>query len=471
MEKIFKPRKQYEVSGINPVSTNALVNGIIWVFAVALISLATVWRGGNRYMPLMLLEGLAAVLVLGLAWRTMKADVRGSLGEGWGRVALIALLGAPFWIALFQLTPLPETVWLALPGRAEYLTLPTDGQPSTMWRVASLTPDATWGAVFAGLPLVACFALALSATPPQLGTLYRLWLGVALAQAILGLMQLGPFPGLYFGLSSKELVGSFASKNTYSNFLVMAMPLVIWELSGKGERESGQRRSTWLWGSAFFVLLATLLATMSRTGIVTGLLVTMLAAALLPARETRRWAGLPWGFWSMALLIVLALAAGGLTWLDRFESNLLFTDDATRALMRDGTWRGALAFWPVGAGLGSYATVFPRFQAAELGYHLIDLAHSDYLQLLMDLGALGLALIAALLALLLRRVVQLAQIGRRRWEGRDTLAVAAGLGSLAFGLHAWVDYPMRIPANAMFAAFLIGVFLRPSPNNRAEGTT
>jgi hypothetical protein len=38
--------------------------------------------------------------------------------------------------------------------------------------------------------------------------------------------------------------------------------------------------------------------------------------------------------------------------------------------------------------------------------------------------------------------------------------VACGLGALATALHALVDYPFHIPANAMFAAFLLGVFLR-----------
>jgi hypothetical protein len=28
-------------------------------------------------------------------------------------------------------------------------------------------------------------------------------------------------------------------------------------------------------------------------------------------------------------------------------------------------------------------------------------------------------------------------------------------------LHSWVDFNLRIPANAMLAAFLLGAFLRP----------
>jgi hypothetical protein len=434
--------------------------------------LATLFRGGNRHMPLLLLEALAAALLLGLAWQALQGGPRApALGRGWGRVALIAVLGAPLWVALLQLLPLPAGVWAALPGRAGFLGLPGAGQAAGAWRPASLTPEATWAALLAGLPVLACLVLALAASGRQLGRLCRLWVGVAVAQAVLGLLQLGPFPGLYAGLDSTELVGSFASKNTYSNFLVMALPLVVWELSGRGRDEDAPRQRVWLWGTALFILLATLIAAGSRTGIATGLLVALLAVALLPARGARRWAGLPWAFWGLALMIALALAAGGLAWLDRFEADRLLADDAVRALTREGTWQGALAFWPLGSGLGSYASVFPRFQAPELGSYLIDLAHSDYLQLLMELGALAPLLGAALLALLLRRAAQLARAGRRGGLAADGLALAAGLGALAFALHAWVDYPMRIPANAMFAAFLVGVFLRPPSDSRAPGTS
>lgn len=470
----------------------------VFALAAALVLLAPLFRGGNRYVPLMLLEALAAAVLLGLAWRALSGGRAAGSGSasapgstpgsgsgawrGWSRWALWALLGAPLWVALWQLLPLPAGLWNGLPGRADFSALP-GAAPAAGWRAASLTPEATWAALLAGLPIVACLALALTASARQLGALCRLWVAAAVLQALWGLLQLGPFPGLYAGLVSPELVGSFASKNTYSNFLVMAIPLVVWELSGRGRAEAedwsppGRGQGRWLWGVTLFLLLATLLAATSRTGIATGLLVAMLAVALLPARGARRWAGLPWAFWGMALMIALALAAGGLAWLDRFEADRLLADEAIRALTREGTWQGALAFWPLGSGLGSYATVFPRFQAPELGAYLIDLAHSDYLQLLMELGALAPLLGAALLALLLRRAGQLRRAGRhgqrggeRQGQAADSLALAAGLGALAFALHAWVDYPMRIPANAIFAAFLIGVLLRQPSDDRGNGT-
>jgi hypothetical protein len=40
-------------------------------------------------------------------------------------------------------------------------------------------------------------------------------------------------------------------------------------------------------------------------------------------------------------------------------------------------------------------------------------------------------------------------------------AALCGIGLLGFLLHALVDFPMRIPANAVFAAVLAGAYLRP----------
>lgn len=404
------------------------------------------FRGGNRSMALMALEALALVVLLGWGWRGLGAQgLPPALGQGRSRTAFLVLAAAPVWVAAIQLWPGADAL--------------------------GPTPLATAHALLAGLPVVACFLVALSVNASQIQALLRLWLWVAVVQATLGLLQLGGFEGLYFGLDGVEpVIGTYASKNTYANLLAMAVPLAVldlWGASGRQRRSGGERRSPW-WGAlALLTLLAAALASTSRTGIATALLVALLALALLaPARESAvgghggawlRRLGLP----ALALgLLAVALFMGGLDWVERFDAERLAADDALRALTREATWRGALAYWPLGSGLGSYAGVFPRFQSPEVGGYLLDLAHNDYLQVLMETGALGLVAMALALALMGRRALQLFSAGRGTWSSADRLAVACGLGLLATLLHAWVDYPFRIPANAMLAAFLLGVFLR-----------
>jgi O-antigen ligase len=131
-----------------------------------------------------------------------------------------------------------------------------------------------------------------------------------------------------------------------------------------------------------------------------------------------------------------------------------------------GTWHAALAFWPFGSGLGSYAAVFPAFQ--PIGVHgFIEHAHNDYVQLLMECGLLAVAFGALALALIARQTARLVRRARRAGlDAAGLLQASCGLGLLAVLLHSWVEFNLRIPANAMLATFLLGAFLRPLPPHR-----
>lgn len=422
--------------------------GLALALTTLLVLLATVYRGGNRAAPLMGLEWLALALLLACALPWLG---RGSLPAGWGSgrwAALrLGLAGAPLVVALVQLLPWPGVGTL------------------------SATPEATAYALLASLPLAAAWLVGLGANPAQLQTILRLWVGVAVAQALLGLLQLGGSEALQFGFVTAEKVkGTYASKNTYANLMAMALPLAVWLLlnalkKNQDHRSGGLGLAPWGWGLVVFALLAAVLASRSRTGIATAMLVSLLALTLLPVSSQRhpgsgsRRLG-PWLAAGGVALLLLALVASGLDWTDRFDADLLARDDEMRAVSRAATWQAALAHLPWGAGLGSFSGVFPAWQAQEVGRYLIDLAHSDFLQIFMETGLLGLAAMAMVLALLGRRVLQLLGSARGRWSNADRLAVACGLGLLATLLHAWVDYPLRVPANAMLASFLLGVFLR-----------
>lgn len=428
------------VSGTAPQALSTASMGLL----VALIILASIVRGGNRGVALMVLEWLALAVALGLALQALRGQIPPLPGSPGFRSVCWTLITSPVWLPLLQ----------GLLG-------------------ASASPTAMAYAALTGIPVAVCLLAALSASDAQAAGLQKLWLGVALAQAALGLAQLTGIEGLFFGMLSHEpVIGSYASKNTYANLLAMAVPLAVlslWGASGRKHRSSGRngaRRSPW-WGVlALLTLLAAALASASRTGIATALLVALLALALLaPASVAAAGGRGGWlrrlGLPALALgLLAVALFMGGLDWVERFDADRLAADDAVRALTREATWQGALAYWPLGSGLGSYAWVFPRFQAPEVGRYLLDLAHNEYLQILMETGVLGLVAMALALALMGRRALQLFRAGRGTWSSADRLAVACGLGLLATLLHAWVDYPFRIPANAMLAAFLLGVFLR-----------
>ncbi|MEO7255631.1 MAG: hypothetical protein ABIZ64_15505, partial [Casimicrobium sp.] len=120
-------------------------------------------------------------------------------------------------------------------------------------------------------------------------------------------------------------------------------------------------------------------------------------------------------------------------------------------VMNQHTWSGIVEFFPLGAGLGSYAIAFQRFQTPSL-LGFVEYAHNDYLQLLFELGALGLVV---LLLLLIAAVLSSRTLWRSRVRGeRLSPALACYLGALAFAIHAWFDFPAHIPAIAILATLL-----------------
>jgi hypothetical protein len=197
---------------------------------------------------------------------------------------------------------------------------------------------------------------------------------------------------------------------------------------------------------------------------VTGALAVVLAVGLLASGHgqgrTRRgrWRVPLAGLAVVAGLVVLAMAVAGWDWLARFETQGM--QDTARELNRASSWQAIVALWPMGSGMGSFGAVFAQFVAPELGNFFINAAHNDYLELLMEGGALVVPPVLALVWLVGQRVAQLARARPAGWASAERWAVACGVGVLVQMLHAWVDYPWQIPANAMLGAFMLGVFLR-----------
>ena len=83
--------------------------------------------------------------------------------------------------------------------------------------------------------------------------------------------------------------------------------------------------------------------------------------------------------------------------------------------------------------------------------------------MLMELGAPALLLVALLGLLVVRQLVALVRALRASGRLSSELGMRcfAGLGALALLLHSWVEFNMHIPALALTASFLMGVFLRP----------
>ncbi len=453
-----------------------------------MLLLAPVVRGANREVALsaLLALGLALLAVL-LAQVFGRWSVRWFSGRPaggyvqqssltqpvwwWGAVLVVS--ASPLWVGLLQLVPVPLEWWAGLPGRDAYPAAMQAAGVELPGRLPiSLNPQATWSALWSSVPLVAVFLVALQLPRVYIDKLMTALLLAGLFQVVLSVTQFasGRQSPVYFGLVGQGFIGSFANRNHLADFLAMLVPVWFYgwlriqrETDGHGFRSRAVRRPIWLMlGFAFLVVI---LSTQSRGGILATTMVLLLSAVLMGysiRQKLARWQR--WGLAGLFLLFVgLAVSLIDVQGLmNRIQSGRLQTDADVRQAFALATWEAARTFWPWGSGMGSFESVFPRFQQALTpGY--VNHAHNDYPQLLMEMGAPALLLVGLLLVLVFRQVWLLAQAFRasKRFSSELGVRCFAGLGALALLLHSWVEFNMHIPALAMTASFLMGVFLRP----------
>jgi len=452
-----------ESSGTDPKGSVAfLALGFLLVFSPVLL-------GGNRPQPLLILELVAVAGLASLAWNGFQRLRINTLPTAlrWG-------VGLLLVVPLLQLVPLPAGVWSQLPGHGPYFrALEFAGDAATQaWRPVSLHPRATEYSWLVGLPCLAAFLLALVQSQSQLKKLVTLFVGVAVCEAILGVLQLGAAPGspLYLGNvhGGGAATGTYVNKNHYAALMAMALPMAVgvWFINAMPDRNhSGNsrphhgvtdRRLAIRIGLSMLVLflLVALLFSLSRGGIGAGLLAFALATLALIGKAATVSARIAFGFVGLASL-ALAAYIGLTPVLERLTPDQLSLGFEGRAQIAAASFRAALDFLPFGSGLGTYADVFRRYQVEGLpGF--VDHAHNDYAELFLELGVAGVAIAALLGGAYLLRWVQLLPVWRRHALGY--LQVAAGFGMLAMLVHAWADFNFHIPANAIYFSFLAGVF-------------
>jgi len=207
----------------------------------------------------------------------------------------------------------------------------------------------------------------------------------------------------------------------------------------------------------------------------------MMAAGLVMSCSRGAWlsltlttvAGLAWaGFirrktlWSsrritalslVAVAAVLGLAMAYPALRERLVSVLDASNDPSyrmRQLIWQGSWELAKVHPVIGHGLGSFGFEFPRYRPVGL-YLLANAAHNDYLQLVTDLGLVGLGLAAWMALLILGRIVRLIRLSFTAWKRALGIGGLIGLSSVA--VHSVVDFPWQIPGVALTCAAVAGL--------------
>lgn len=435
--------------------------------AAALLTIAILFGGGGSPAPISeLVVQIAALLALGGWFYLPESQPAGKQPDYplWIGAGLFAA------IPLVQLIPLPPGLWHALPGReAELAALDAIGAGSS-WRPVSLAPYRTLASALSLIPPGVMLYFAYRLSPVDRTRLVAVAAGLALLSAVIGVIQVASgsadWPRFYQYSNVGRATGFQDNRNgTADIFLIGLLAIFTVAAAHKMLLESAVAKAMAVAIAAF--LCFSVVLTGSRTG--TALVLICLAFAVLIVRPRLRLTR-NMLIAAAGCIAILGVAGYSLrdnsalnrTW-SRFEN---VTD--TRPRIWEDTRFAVGQYWPLGAGIGTFTTVFPTSERLE-GVHssVTNRAHQDYLEFALETGIVGMILLAGAFLALGYRIFTTLRHARDRLAVIHSLFAAGAVSILA--LHSLVDYPMRSMSLAVMAAFSLALLSRQSGRNDATG--
>jgi O-antigen ligase len=453
---------------------------------------------GVVFVVPLLMGGRHAVGQLGLTIFAVAAAwawaVRQSLRKNakWQPAVATPLLLAGLLLIVLQTAPLPPSLLTRLsPDTAGLLPLwSADAKTPGLfasWPCLSLTPAETLAGLVIFLDYAMLFFVAVQRIQcvEDVERLLR-WCAVsALVMATLGMTQLlagnGKFFWFYehpFSNPADATTGSFTNRNHFAQFMALGIGPLIWWLQdamrrmhGRGEHSSV---SVALLGLSLGGVLFAGLLSLSRGGISAILLAATICTVICYRSSSlgRRFVATLAG---AGLLIGVSLAIFGYDRVsDRVETlSSGSLDKVDRGAGRRTIWATALKAVPsnllLGTGVGSFSEVYPMYAETpdSLGREPSH-AECGYLQVLVETGVAGLALLLAGVVLCGWWCAGgLAASVPTRFK-LCTAAIAASLAASA--AHALVDFVWYAPACMAIVVILAACALRVRQMARsAEG--
>ena len=357
---------------------------------------------------------------------------------------------------------MPPSLWGALPGRGELLDIYAQLGVSPPWASLALRPGEAARSALAVLPGAALCLAAIGLDRDQRQRLVFIVIGAAFVSMPLGMMQVlgGRESPLYFFdvTNIGSAVGAFANRNHFAAFFFCALPLVAAVFAS---RKQVAGAPLWMLGALLaFVMILGLSISGSRSALILGAAAVAASALFVAPTEIRdmmrgRLSLLGAGL-AVVLVIPLSLGVGLLAILERFEAQDLADDG--RVTFAKVTLDAIAAFFPLGAGLGSFQQIYQlREPVAAVTEPIVNHAHNDWLEVALELGLPGLALALAFtawLALTATRTIWLA--------GPEGLLARAALVAIALlAVHSIWDYPLRTVALSALFGLCCGLTFRP----------
>ncbi len=429
---------------------------------LAFICIAVLAGGSSRIVAMTLpvqAAALVALAAVALTARGRGIDRQATVGLGFLLVLAVTIA--------VQLVPLPAAWWRVLPGRDTAVAIRDLAGAGNEAFPFSLDPDATWRSGFA--LLIPCAAFLGTAVADASARRRLIFAVVALAafDLLLSSLQFAArgTNGLIFydTLHFASAIGVFANRNHNADLLLIA-PLLAAAWAALISRAGFEplRRPIMLIALALF--LVGVVTTASRAGLVLAVLPVLGVMVLLGSDGLGRRRGwrslLPVLAAGAAMVFGLAVLASTNAVTQRVLARFGNTDDQRFSFWADALY-AARQYWPVGAGSGTFPTVFQSVERLSIVTEFyVNHAHNEYLELVVELGLWGVLLVAAFLLWL--TMVAMRRLRRQHGRPLDPAAFAAMLSIMLLLLHSLVDYPLRTPALAAVFGLLCGLLLDPA---------
>jgi O-antigen ligase len=282
----------------------------------------------------------------------------------------------------------------------------------------------------------------------QVKVLAWMFSGYGFAVAMFALIQdIAPNGKLYWVRTLESggwIYGPYVNHNHYAGLMEMLTPIPLVISFAGGVRVS--RRA--LAALVAALMASTIFLSESRGGMAAFTAQIALLAGFLITRRKNWKAALAFGAFVVIVLGLLVWLGGG-----ELVARIASIHSGTRTELSGGTRRTIdqdslrmFAQKPVfGWGLGVFPDIYPRFSTLATNLQ-VGMAHNDYLQLLVEMGVLGLGMALWFLLTLFRSALK----KFKSWPSDTNSAVtlAAMLGVTGILVHSFVEFNLQIPGNA-----------------------
>ncbi|GEM_PF-5082428 len=279
--------------------------------------------------------------------------------------------------------------------------------------------------------------------------------------------------------------GPFVNENHFGGFLALTFPLALGLMHyrfNKIQREfaTGPKKTFWVRWSAllnegvvflFFLIILTLVAcffSLARVSLF--VLLFCCAAYFIAYGITKRNLK-----FYLTLLIILMCSFFLAQWLRYSSLAVYFRVESFKTAwnIRFDVVRQSLALlreYPLfGTGLGTYGFVSSKVVTCLINELWWNHAHNDYVELLIETGAVGFSLFIS--AILILIVLSFRQLKKNLSHWNKSIAIQSLISIMCIAIMEYSDFHLRIPSIALFFTLQLAILFQSSFNKEGQDSS